>query len=66
LTIFYDDLDLITSRDIPSETGYSSVQLNAASMYNKGVEFSTRIKWLQSDRFKWTTSFNISTVENKK
>lgn len=66
LEYFYDDLqDLITSRDIPTETGYSSIQLNAASMYNKGVEFSTRIKWLQSDSFKWTTSFNISTVENK-
>ncbi|MBG6060533.1 TonB-linked SusC/RagA family outer membrane protein [Flavobacterium sp. CG_9.1] len=66
LEYFYDDLkDLITSRDIPTETGYNSIQLNAASMYNKGLEFSTRIKWLQSDQFKWTTSFNISTVENK-
>ncbi|MES2545144.1 MAG: SusC/RagA family TonB-linked outer membrane protein [Bacteroidota bacterium] len=66
LEYFYDDLkNLITTRDIPTETGYSSIQLNAASMYNKGLEFTTRIKWLQSDSFKWTTSFNISTVKNK-
>jgi hypothetical protein len=32
-------------------------------MYNKGVEFSTRIKWLKRS-FKWTTSL-IYTVENK-
>lgn len=63
---YYNDLkDLITSRDIPTETGYSSIQLNAASMYNKGVEFTTRVKWAQSQKFKWSTSFNISTVENK-
>lgn len=66
LEYYYDNLsDLITTRDIPTETGYSSVQLNASSMYNKGFEFTTRIKWIKSDRFKWTTSFNISTVKNK-
>ncbi|MBF4516802.1 SusC/RagA family TonB-linked outer membrane protein [Flavobacterium sp. ANB] len=63
---YYNDLsDLITTRDIPTETGYSSLQLNAASMYNKGFEFSARIKWVKTDSFKWTSSFNISTVENK-
>ncbi|MRX68510.1 TonB-linked outer membrane protein, SusC/RagA family [Flavobacterium resistens] len=66
LEYYYDDLsDIITTRDIPTETGYSSMQLNASSMYNKGFEFTTRIKWIKNDRFKWTTSFNISTVKNK-
>ncbi|WP_281234103.1 SusC/RagA family TonB-linked outer membrane protein [Flavobacterium gelatinilyticum] len=63
---YYNALsDLITTRDIPTETGYSSLQLNAADMYNRGFEFSTRIKWVTSDAFKWITSFNISTVQNK-
>jgi len=63
---YYDNkTDLITTRDIPTETGYSSVQLNAASMYNKGFELTTRIKWIKSNAFKWTTSFNISTVDSK-
>ncbi|MCV9927062.1 SusC/RagA family TonB-linked outer membrane protein [Flavobacterium sp. LS1R49] len=66
LEYYYDNLsDLITSRDIPTETGYATLQLNAASMYNKGFELTTRIKWLQKGKFKWTTSFNISTVDNK-
>ncbi|MEN2401159.1 SusC/RagA family TonB-linked outer membrane protein [Flavobacterium sp. MC2016-06] len=63
---YYDALsDLITTRDIPTETGYNSVQLNASDMYNKGLEFSTRIKWVKTKAFKWTTSFNISTLESK-
>ena len=66
LEYYYDNLsDLIVARDLPTENGYSSLELNAASMYNKGFEFTTRIKWLQKGKFRWTSSFNISTVENK-
>lgn len=66
LEYYYDNKsDLITSRDVPTETGYSSVQLNASGMYNKGFELTTRIKWIKSTPFKWTTTFNISTVESK-
>lgn len=66
LEYYYDKKsDLITTRDIPTETGYSAVQLNAAGMYNKGFELTTRIKWIKSNAFKWTTSFNISTVDSK-
>lgn len=66
LEYFYDNLqDLITSRDIPSETGYNSVQLNAASMYNKGLELSTQVKWFTNTPFKWVTNFNISTLQSK-
>lgn len=64
---YYNDnkSDLITTREIPTETGYSSVQLNAASMYNKGFELTTRIKWVKNNVFKWITVFNIATVDNK-
>lgn len=66
LEYYYDDIkDLITSRNIPSETGYSSIQINAASMYNKGLELSTSFKWFQKENFKWTTSFNISTLQSE-
>ncbi|WP_163407378.1 SusC/RagA family TonB-linked outer membrane protein [Flavobacterium ajazii] len=66
LEYYYDDLsDLIVSREIPTENGYNALELNAASMYNKGFEFTTRIKWMQKSKLKWTTSFNISTIENK-
>ncbi|WP_278021957.1 hypothetical protein [Flavobacterium ginsengisoli] len=36
-----------------------------ASMYNKGFELTTRIKWIKSNAFRWTTAFNISTISNK-
>jgi len=63
---YYDNkTDLITTRDIPTETGYNSVQLNASDMYNKGFELTTRIKWVKSNAFKWTTAFNISTIDSK-
>ncbi|WP_244283465.1 SusC/RagA family TonB-linked outer membrane protein [Flavobacterium hercynium] len=66
LEYYYDDLnDLIVSRDIPTETGYGLMQLNGASMYNKGFELTTRFRWFQKGNFKWSSSFNISTVENK-
>ncbi|MFD2939399.1 SusC/RagA family TonB-linked outer membrane protein [Flavobacterium notoginsengisoli] len=66
LEYYYDNKsDLITTRDVPTETGYGFVQLNASSMYNKGFELTTRIKWIKSEPFKWTTTFNISTVDSK-
>ena len=66
LEYYYDNKsNLITGRDIPTENGYSSVQLNAASMYNKGFELTTRIKWIKSNAFKWTTAINISTIDSK-
>ncbi len=63
---YYDDLkDLITSRDIPTENGFGNLQLNAAEMYNKGFEFSATMNWIESKAFKWKTSFNLATLENK-
>ncbi len=63
---YYDDLkDLITSRDIPTENGFGSLQLNAAEMYNKGFEVSATMNWINTDAFKWRTSFNLATLQNK-
>ncbi len=66
LEYYYDNItDLITSRNIPSETGYGAVQLNAASMYNRGFELSSKVKWMENDNLRWFTSFNISTLQSK-
>ena len=66
LEYYYDNIsDIITSRDIPRESGYPTVQLNAASMYNTGLELSTQIKWFQKGDFKWNTSFNLSTLKSE-
>ena len=63
---FYDDIrDMISSRDVPSETGYSSVQINGADMVNKGIELALNARVIDSDFFKWNLNFNIATLDNE-
>ncbi len=63
---FYDNLqDLITSRNIPSETGYTSVQINGSNMFNKGLELSLNIKVINSKNVKWNVRFNAATLESE-
>jgi TonB-linked SusC/RagA family outer membrane protein len=57
--------ELITSRPVISEVGLNQVQINGASMYNQGLELTLDVKWFDTDKFKWNTNFNISTLENK-
>ncbi|MEM1001081.1 MAG: SusC/RagA family TonB-linked outer membrane protein [Bacteroidota bacterium] len=64
--IFRDNIsDLITSRPIISETGFTSVQINGASMFNQGFELSLQANWFNNEKFSWTTNFNISTLQNE-
>lgn len=57
--------DMIVSRDTPLETGYTSAEINGAAMYNKGIEVSGKVYWFTKKDFRWTSTFNISTVKNK-
>lgn len=66
LDVFRNNIsDMIVSRAVPLETGYSSAEINGASMYNQGIEASIKVQWFKNEKFKWNTSFNISTVNNK-
>lgn len=63
---FYDDIrDMISSRDIPTETGYSSVQINGTDMVNKGVEIALTAHLIRSKLFRWDINFNMATLHNK-
>lgn len=63
---FYDSIeDMISSRDIPTETGYNSVQINGTDMYNKGIEASLRAQIIKNGDFKWSANLNIATLKNK-
>ncbi|RMG63155.1 MAG: SusC/RagA family TonB-linked outer membrane protein [Bacteroidetes bacterium] len=63
---FRDHLqDLITSRSLPTETGYSSAQINAASMINQGVETSLNLIWVDREDFRWNTSVNVATLRSE-
>ncbi len=58
--------DLITSRNLPTETGYNSAQINAASMINSGLETSLRIRWTKERApLQWTTTLNVATLESE-
>lgn len=56
---------MIVSRDVIDEIGYSSVQINGANMYNRGIEFSATYRPVSTEKLKWTINFNISKIKNK-
>lgn len=66
IEFFNDNIrDMIVSRDVIPESGYTSVQINGADMYNRGIEVSLRSPVFSTSKFKWTSLFNFSTITNK-
>ena len=63
---FYDDIkDMISNRDVPSGTGFTSVQINGTNMVNKGVEIALTARVIDTNPFKWNLNFNIATLTNE-
>ena len=57
--------DLISSRQLPLETGFASTTVNWASMENEGWEFAVNTSNIKTKRFSWTTSLNLGFNSNK-
>ena len=57
--------DLISSRQLPLETGFSSTTINWASMENKGWELAVSTTNIKTKNFKWTTMLNLGFNTNK-
>ena len=57
--------DMIVSRSVITETGYSSVQINGGDMFNRGLEVGLRYNVISTARFKWNSQFNVSFIENE-
>ena len=49
----------------PSAGLPSNIPTNIGSMYNRGFEFDIKYNVVQNKDFSWTTSFNLSTNDNK-
>ena len=49
----------------PSAGLPSNIPTNIGSMYNRGFEFDIKYNVVQKKDFSWTTSFNLSTNDNK-
>lgn len=57
--------NLLLNAPIPTSSGYSSIYKNIGSMRNKGIELTLNTVNIQSQKFRWTTGFNISLLKNK-
>ncbi|MEL7160115.1 MAG: hypothetical protein AAFN92_05105, partial [Bacteroidota bacterium] len=57
--------DLLYEVPLPEESGFGGVLQNIGSIENRGIELTLSGTPLNLGKFKWFTSFNISTVDNK-
>ena len=57
--------DLIALRMLPLETGFTSMNVNWASMENKGVEVSLSTRNITTKNFSWYTIFNFAYNGNR-
>lgn len=57
--------DLLVSVPISRVTGFGSTMQNIGEMENKGFEIELRSENINTDNFRWATSFNITHVKNK-
>ena len=52
--------NLITTRTIPQETGFTSTSSNFGEMSSKGIEFTLNTVNVRTRDFRWETSINIA------
>ncbi|REG90117.1 SusC/RagA family TonB-linked outer membrane protein [Winogradskyella sediminis] len=57
--------DLLLNAPLPTSTGFSSAIQNIGELQNKGLEFTLNTKNILSDKFEWSSGFNISFNENE-
>ncbi|RXG12465.1 TonB-linked SusC/RagA family outer membrane protein [Leeuwenhoekiella aestuarii] len=63
----YDRLsdDLLFTQDLPSETGFSNINANVASVSNRGVELALTTRNIQTEDVTWTTSLTFTKNTNE-
>jgi TonB-linked SusC/RagA family outer membrane protein len=57
--------DLLNNKQLPEQTGYSSLRTNIGAIRNTGIELSVNSVNIRNKQFSWSTSFNIATNKNK-
>ena len=57
--------DLIGSKMLPLENGFTNMTVNWASMENKGIEVNLQTRNITTKDFSWYTSFNFAYNQNK-
>ncbi|MDT0630865.1 SusC/RagA family TonB-linked outer membrane protein [Rubrivirga litoralis] len=57
--------DLLLFVNVPALTGYSAVLRNVGTLQNRGVELAFNARLVNTRRFSWTSTFNISANRNE-
>ena len=57
--------DLISSVNVPLETGYTTISANTGKMRNQGFELSINSSVIENKNFSWNTAFNLGTSKGK-
>lgn len=57
--------DMLLDAPVPQTTGYAIIRKNVGSMENKGMEISLSTVNIESEKFSWRTTFNVSVNRNK-
>lgn len=57
-------VDLISSVNVPLETGYSTISANTGKMRNTGFELSINSELISRNKFNWNLAFNLGTAKN--
>ncbi|GGH14459.1 SusC/RagA family TonB-linked outer membrane protein [Sphingobacterium alkalisoli] len=57
--------NLITSVEVPLETGFSGIPINTGNMRNRGLDFNISYAWVKDKVFNWRTMFNGGFNRNK-
>ncbi|SMG24642.1 SusC/RagA family TonB-linked outer membrane protein [Sphingobacterium psychroaquaticum] len=58
-------MDLLGNRQVSQVTGFESVQVNWASMLNRGWEFSLNTINIDNEKFRWSSNINFGFNKNK-
>lgn len=66
-TDFYykETRDLLLSATMPASSGYTAAMMNIGSLSNKGMEFTLETTNIKTQKFQWTSSFNIAFNRNR-
>jgi TonB-linked SusC/RagA family outer membrane protein len=57
--------DLLLNAPVPRSSGYGSITKNIGSIRNQGLELSLNTVNVQTTDFTWSTTFNISFLQNR-
>ncbi len=57
--------DLLANVSLPGQSGFSSADINAGTIQNKGVEVNLGIDFFRGKQFKWSTNINATALKTK-